>query len=398
MSHAKAWGNYAQVGGDAPIFSTKNTYSSQTAFNAQTMFSTPTTNNNPNLVPEKQKSWEIGVEGSFLKDRIGFNLAYYKSQQINQIMPASVSTSTGFSTFYVNGGSIQNSGVEISINLVPVRTRTFSWNMDINWSKNIQKVLSLYDNQPLYEVAGYQNSVRLVAEPGKPYQLQGLDYTYLNGKRIIQSNGMYALNSNAYSDLGTPNPDWIGGINNSFKYKNVALSFLIDVHHGGNVYSLDMDYGSFSGLYPRTAGLNDLGNPVRSPLTNDKTSGGIILKGVTANGTPNTVRIDESSLDNGAWTFSSAGGEAAKEFVYDASYIKLREVAITYSIPSKIFGNKFIKGIDIAISGRNLWIIHKNLPYADPEQGQASGNASMGYQNGAYPSVRTIGGLLKVKF
>jgi hypothetical protein len=178
----------------------------------------------------------------------------------------------------------------------------------------------------------------------------------------------------------------------------VALSFLIDVHHGGNVYSLDMDYGSFSGLYPRTAGLNDLGNPVRSPLTNDKTSGGIILKGVTANGTPNTVRIDESSLDNGAWTFSSAGGEAAKEFVYDASYIKLREVAITYSIPSKIFGNKFIKGIDIAISGRNLWIIHKNLPYADPEQGQASGNASMGYQNGAYPSVRTIGGLLKVKF
>ena len=400
LSHSKAWANYAEVSGDAPIFSLANTYTSQTPFNSQTMFSTPSTNNNPNLVPERQKQYEFGIESSFLKDRIGFNVAYYHAQQINQIMPASVSTSTGFSTFYVNGGAIQNSGVEVSVNLVPVKTANFSWNMAINWSKNTQKVLSLYNGQPQYVVASYQNAIRLVAKPGKPYQLQGTDYVYLIGQREIDANGYYMIASNAYSDLGTPNPDWIGGINNTFKYKNFAFSFLIDMRKGGSVYSLDMDYGSSSGLYPRTAGYNDLGNPVRSPLTNDNKSGGIILKGVTSSGAANTVRIDESDINNGAFSFSSAYGEADKEFVYDASYIKLRELAITYSIPSRVFGKglSFVKGVDFSLTGRNLWIIQKNLPYADPEQGQASGNASMGFQNGAYPTMRTFGAILKVKF
>jgi hypothetical protein len=110
--------------------------------------------------------------------------------------------------------------------------------------------------------------------------------------------------------------------------------------------------------------------------------------------------VDESGLYTGNWTFSSAGAEAHEQFVYDASFVKLREVVLTYSLPARIFQNgaRFIKGIDISLSGRNLWIIHKNLPYADPEQGQASGNASMGFQNGAYPTVRTMGAALKVNF
>jgi len=400
LSHGKVWTNYAEVGSDAPIFSLANTYISQTPFNSQTMYSTPSTNNNPNLVPERQKQYEFGVEASFLKDRLGFNLAYYHAQQINQIMPTSVSTSTGFSHFYVNGGAIQNSGVELSLNLVPVKIKNFTWDMNINWSKNEQKVLSLYNGQAQYLISNYQNSIRLVAKPGKAYQLQGTDYVYLNGQREIDATGHYVIASNIYSDLGTPNPDWIGGINNSFKYKNIALSFLVDVRHGGKVYSLDMDYGSSSGLYPRTAGYNDLGNPVRSPLTGDSKSGGIILKGVTSNGAANKVRIDESDIGLGNYSFSSAYGEADREFVYDASYIKLRELAITYSLPSKFFSKNagFIKGLDFSISGRNLWIIQKNLPYADPEQGQASGNASMGFQNGAYPTIRTIGANIKVKF
>jgi TonB-linked SusC/RagA family outer membrane protein len=399
LSHGKVWGNYAEVGGDAPIFSIANTYVAQTPISGQTMFSTPSTNNNPNLLPERQKGWETGIEASFLNDRVGFNVAYFSGKQINQIMPANVSTSTGFSTFYVNGGAIQNSGVEVSLNLTPVRTRNFSWDINANWSAQKQKVLSLYNGQPLYAVANYQNSVRLVAEPGKPYQLQGTAYTYLNGQREVDATtGFPILKAGQYNDLGTPNPDWFGGINNTFRYKNLALSFLVDMRHGGKVYSLDMDYGSFSGLYPRTAGKNSTGGEVRGDLSS---GGGYVFKGVTPDGKPNTTKIDESSLDNGAWTFGSlSGAEAHQEFVYDASYVKLREVALTYSIPAKSFekGGSFIKGIDVSITGRNLWIIHKNEPYADPEQGQASGNASIGYQNGAYPSVRTIGGLVKFKF
>ena len=400
LTSAKAWGNYAAVGGDAPLYSVHNTYISRVPFNSQTLFSTSYTNNNPNLVPERQKGWEVGLEAAFFNDRLGFSATYYKTKQVDQIMPVSVSMSTGYSTFFVNGGAIQNSGVEISFNGTPVRTTNFKWNVNVNWSANRQIVLSLYNDQPSYTVAVYQNAVRLTAVKGKPYQIQATDYVYLNGQRVVDETGHYKITDNIYSDLGTPNPDWIGGINNTLQYKNLSFNFLIDVRKGGSVYSLDMDYGSSSGIYPRTAGLNDLGNPVRDPLTDDDKSGGIILPGVTEDGKPNTKRIDESDANNGAFSFGSSNGEAHREFVYDASYIKLRELAITYSFAAKVFTKHFdfIKGIDLSLTGRNLWIIHKNLPYADPEQGQASGNASMGFQNGAYPTIRTVGVLVKVKF
>jgi TonB-linked SusC/RagA family outer membrane protein len=398
LSSAKLRANYAQVGGDAPLFSLQNTYAAGTAFNSRTVFTTATTNNNPNLMPEQTNSYELGLEASFLKSRIGFDVTYYHLQSINQILPVTVSRGSGFNTFYVNGGTVQNQGVELSINMVPVQTKDFRWNLAINWSKNQSKTVSLYNGQPSYTVASYQNAIQLVAETGNAYGiLRGTDYKYLNGQRLIDANGYYVLSSNKLSDIGNINPDWIGGITNSFKYKNVAFSFLIDVHQGGQLYSLDMDYGSSSGLYPENAGgNNDLGKPARAPLS---AGGGIILKGVTADGKPNTTRIDESDINNGNYTFSSAYGEADKSYVYDASYVKLREVALSYSLPKKMIAKiNFFKGIDIALTGRNLWIIHKNLPYSDPEQGQASGNASVGFQNGAYPSIRTFGCNVKFKF
>jgi len=122
---------------------------------------------------------------------------------------------------------------------------------------------------------------------------------------------------------------------------------------------------------------------------------------VTADGKANTTR-DYEDLTNGFWTFGSGNGqgaEAEKQFVYSASYVKLREVAFTYSIPARaLTGLHSVKAIDLSLSGRNLLILHKDLPYADPEQGQAAGNGSIGFQNGAYPSMRTVNFILKVKF
>jgi TonB-linked SusC/RagA family outer membrane protein len=399
LSYGKLWVNYAEVGGDAEAYSTLNTFLNAPPFNGNTLFGAPFVNRNPNLMPERNKAYEIGLEARFLKNRLGFTVDYYHSKQTDQIMPVSVSNATGFSTFVVNGGAVQNQGVEVSLNVVPVRGPNFSWDMTVNWSKNINKVLSLYNNQPSYTIQSYQNSVQLVAEVGKPYGvIRGTDYTYdkATGQRIVDASGQYILADNPLSDIGNMNPDWLGSISNSLSYKNISLNFLVDVRQGGQLYSLDMDYGSYSGLYPRTAGLNDLGKPVRAPLSE---GGGIILKGVTEDGKPNTVRIDESDINTGNYSFSSGNYEAHKEFIYDASYVKLREVAITYSFPKKTIEKwRFIKGLDISLTGRNLWIIHKNLPYADPEQGQASGNGSMGYQNGAYPIMRTFGANLRVKF
>jgi TonB-linked SusC/RagA family outer membrane protein len=399
ISYGKVWANYAQVGGDAPYYNVFNTYTINTPLNGQAVMNGTTSKPNQNLLPEKNKSYEAGLEMNFLNNRIGFTADYFHAVQSEEILPINVSTSTGYNTFNVNGGSVENQGVEVTANISPVKTRNFSWNITVNWTKPTNKVLSLYGGQPSYAIAGLQNNIQIVAEVGKPYGvIRGSDYTYINGQRVIAANGTFVDSSNTLADIGNIQPSWFGGINNSFTYKNFTFSFLIDVHQGGQVYSLDLDYGSFSGLYPRTAGLNDLGNPLRSAPS---AGGGVILKGVTADGKANTTR-DYEDLTNGFWTFGSGNGygaEAQKQFVYSASYVKLREMALTYSIPSKsLEGLHSVKGIDLSLSGHNLLILHKDLPYADPEQGQAAGNSSVGFQNGAYPSMRTLNFILKVKF
>jgi len=400
LSFGKVWANYAEVGGDAPYYSVYDTYTLNTPYNGNPLENGSPNHQNQNLLPEENKTYEAGLEMDFLNNRLGFNATYYHSVQSKEILPINVSTSTGFNTFYVNGGSVENQGVELTANFAPVRSRDFSWNINVNWTKPKNKVLSLYGNEPSYAITSYQNNIQEVAEVGKPYGvIRGSDYTYINGQRVISAAGTYVDSSNSLSDIGNIQPSWYGGINNSFSYKNFSLSFLIDVHQGGQLYDLDMDYGSFSGLYPRTAGFNDLGNPLRSDPAN---GGGVILKGISqVTGKANTIR-DYEDLTNGFWTFGSGNGqgaEAEKQFIYSASYVKLREVAFTYSIPSKSLTNLHsVKGIDLSLSGRNLWIIHKDVPYADPEQGQANGNGSIGFQNGSYPSMRTLNFILKVKF
>lgn len=190
--------------------------------------------------------------------------------------------------------------------------------------------------------------------------------------------------------IGNPNPDWIGGINNRLSYKNLSLSFLVDVRQGGDLFSLDMYYGLDGGLYPETAGLNDLGNPSRNTLAE---GGGVIMPGVTGDGKLNTIRVSNTSSGTYGYSYNPAAG-----FIYDASFVKLREAVLTYSF-SKVLMAKLnpLKGVDLSLVGRNLWIIHKNMPYSDPEEIVSSGNLQ-GYQGGAYPTTRTLTFNLRVRF
>lgn len=401
LTYGKLRANYAAVGGDAPYFSLVNTYISTSPLNGQTIFNSPVVNNNPNLLPEMNHTYEIGAELSFLESRLGFDVTYYHAQEINEIMPINVSTASGYSQFYVNGGTVQNAGVELTVNLTPIKTRDFRWDMTVNWTKNNSKVISLYNNQPSFEITGFPNAVQLVAEKGKPYgELWGSDYVYTHGQ-IRDSLGYPEKATNALSDIGNINPKWYGGINNSFHYKNFSLSFLIDVKKGGDVYSLDMDYGSSGGLPPRTAGYNKNHIGVRAPLAD---GGGYLFPGVDVSGKPNGTLVDASDINLGLFPFSSINKEAARTFVYDAGYVKLREAAFTYSLPASTLKHmNFVKGLDLSLTGRNLWIIHKNLPYADPEQGVPSlgtygTNGSTGYQSGSYPVFRTFGFNVKARF
>jgi hypothetical protein len=228
---------------------------------------------------------------------------------------------------------------------------------------------------------------------GHPYgEIRGTNFIYdsASGQPIVGANGRYLKTATSNETIGNINPDWIGGINNTFKYKNIGLSFLIDVRQGGSVFSTDMYYGLATGLYSETAGLNDLGNSNRGLAANNQ---GFIRPGVTQDGKVNTIRVNNSNY--GAYGYS-VNPDAA--FVYDASYVKLREASISYSFPANLITKlKVVKGIDLSLIGRNLWIIHKNLPYSDPEEGLSSGNIQ-GYQVGAYPTVRTFALNLKLNF
>jgi TonB-linked SusC/RagA family outer membrane protein len=393
--------NYATVGNDAPWGSTKDNYDQPTPFGGTTLFSLPGTKNNPNLRPEETTSREIGLEMSFLKNRVGFDVSYYHTNTTDQIFPVATSTATGFSSKFVNAGDIENKGVELSIYGTPIRTQDFQWNININWTRNRNKVLSLYNDSKNLLLGSFQGGVSVNASLGEPYgTIQGRTWLMIDpndatktvpwngsGAKVVGANGYYPSTTTTTNVIGNINPDWIGGIYNSFKYKNLSLGFLLDMRQGGEVWSLDMYYGlNYTGVYAESAGLNDLGKPLRNSLAD---GGGVILEGVTADGKANTKRV---AMDAN-WPGLPAAG-----FSYDASFVKLREANITYTFPATFFKRvNVIKGIDLSLIGRNLWIIHKNLPYSDPEENLSAGNIQ-GMQSGAYPTTRTMGVNLKVRF
>jgi TonB-linked SusC/RagA family outer membrane protein len=403
LSYGKLRANYAELGNSAPAHSTTDVFVKPDPYGSATLFSVSGTKNNANLRPERTKSYELGLEMNFLRSRLGFDVTYYNAKSVDQILPVAVSTATGYDREYVNAGVIQNKGWEVSLNGSPFKTKDFEWNINVNWSKNNNKVLSLFgpDSSAVLQLGSFQGGVTINAVPGQPYgQIRGKDFIYTNGQPTVKANGYYAITSTSNNVIGNATPEWLGGVNNSFRYKDITLSFLIDVRQGGDIFSLDTYYGMATGLYDVTAGKNDLGKDVRDHVAN---GGGVILPGVTADGKPNTTRVNgDVKDDNGdLQTLFGVFGyyrNPAKKFVYDGSYVKLREVTLTYALPSSILGNgKIFKGIDVSVFGRNLWIIHKNMPYSDPEELLSSGNIQ-GYQSGAFPTLRSIGVNLKFKF
>jgi TonB-linked SusC/RagA family outer membrane protein len=401
--------NYAEVGSGTGYDQLINTYVVNQPMNGANN-ANPAVKKNPDLVPERTKSWETGLEMNFFDSRLGVDIALYKSNSYNQIMTIPISQTAGYSSLVVNAGDIENKGVEIAITGTPVRKGDFRWDVMLNWSKNKNMVVELYSdpttgNKITNLVLGsFQGGITINATEGQPYGvIKGKDYTYdANGNKIISAaSGLPVKSTTATEIIGNNTPDYLTGLNNAFSYKNVTLSFLIDMQKGGDIFSLDMYYGMSSGLYPETAGANDLGNPVRDPIVGDPgaygaESGGYIIEGVNvdANGvsTPNQTRVDATTADG--WGYAV---EPQRAFVYDASYVKLREVALSYSLPSDLLKKTFLKGVTLSAVGSNLWIMSKNLPYADPESGLSAGNLQ-GYTIGSLPTTRDFSFNLKLNF
>ncbi|MHB1197554.1 MAG: SusC/RagA family TonB-linked outer membrane protein [Lutibacter sp.] len=391
LSFGKARVNYAEVGSSAGFAQLKDVLTKPDPFGSTQIYSVNSTKRNPDLKPESTKSIEAGLEMFVLNRRLGIDFSWYKTNTVDQIMPVSISTSTGYSSKYVNAGEIQNKGIELSLTGTPIKTDDFRWDVNVNWSKNESEVISLYEEVKNLPLGSFQGGITINATIGQPYgTIQGTDFVYTNGQRTINSLGYYVKTATTNNVIGNMNPEWNGGINNKFSYKNFNLSFLIDIQKGGSVFSLDTWYGYATGLYDNSVGLNDRGVEMRETLAN---GGGVLFQGVQADGSVNTIYGRGDYYGNG----SGYGRAPNALHIYDASYVKLREVNFSYSLPSKILENSFISALQLSVIGSNLWIIHKNMPYADPEAGLSSGNLQ-GYQSGVLPSTRDLGFNVKIQF
>lgn len=421
LSFAKLRANYAEVGGDAPVYSVFSTYSQNTSWGDLALMSVNSTLQNPNLLPERTKAYEVGLEINLFNQRLFLDVAAYKENSFNQILNVLVDDASGYNRQWVNGGEIQNQGIEVAFVGTPVKTNNFSWDIGVNWFKNQNEVISLYqdadgnavDNMLIYSAW----DVSINATPGQPYGvIKGTDFVYTNGEKTVGEDGYYLYatdeDGNVIEDavIGNIQPDWNMSLNSSMNYKGFGFNFLFDMQQGGDIYSVNTKYGQATGVYEETAEDNVLGNPMRDNLVSlvdgdlgpnysgglpldeaDPTSGGYILPGVKEDGTDNDILVN-----SGRWgrAFYYNNSPTAR-YVFDASYIKLREVSISYSLPSSLVSKTPLSQIVVSLVGRNLAILHKNTKHFDPEASLGSGN-QQGIETGSYPTTRTFGFNLKL--
>ena len=419
LSFGKLRANWANVGSDAPANALIDAYGIGTPFNGTTLASAPSTQNNAGLLPENTTSTELGLEVKMFDNRLGFDVSSYSRSTENQILPAQVSTATGTYYKYVNAGQIDNNGLEVSAYVTPIKTKDFQWDVNINWSTNDNEVVSLFGDSQSLLLGSVQGGVNMTARVGEAYgTLEGTQFVRDGGTGAplvydwASSRGGARYYTGDVGVIGNVQADWRGGINNAFSYKNVRLSALIDMQMGGDFFSLDTYYGYGTGVYDFSAGTNAAGNPIRS---NIEDGGGLTWDEVAHLGIEGVRQWDGTSVDaegnptgttentSSMWmndygnVLGWALGGPKEMHIHDASFVKLREVALTFTFPTSALGDLPIAGVDVSFVGRNLAILYKNTPFSDPEAGLSAGNLQ-GYQSGAYPTLREVGVNLRVKF
>ncbi|MFY0252544.1 SusC/RagA family TonB-linked outer membrane protein [Chitinophaga sp. 30R24] len=352
-----------------------------------TAFTGPRTLPLANLKPQKINTFELGTDLSFLKNRIGLNFTYYNTVTKQQIVAITVPTSTGYFANNTNIGRVRNKGLEAALNLVPLKSRNFTWSMNVNFAKNKQVVEELYPGLDLYNMSSGWSNLSVSAHKGETFGLYGKGWQRdKDGNVIIDPKNGLRLAGDV-TRLGDIYPDWTMGINNNFNYKGFSLSFLIDIRQGGVMYS-----GTVASL--RGSGL--------AAETGANRENRFIDKGVNVDGsgksTPNATPV-QSMQD--FWSNYAAVGNTEGN-VFDASFAKLREVRLGYALPAKLLGNqKVIKGLELGLEARNVWLIKSHVPHIDPELNFFGANSSVvgeGVEFNSVPSTRSWGINLRASF
>lgn len=404
ISFAKVRASWAQVGNDTESYLINSAYTLYGIDNTYGL-SVPTTSYDQNLKPERKNSWEVGLDWRFLKNRIGIDFTYYKENTKNQIMEISVPSESGLSSQLINAGNIQNQGIEIALNTTPIQTKDWTWDLNFTYTKNKSKIVSLHENVADYitlvGMAAYGNyRIASVAEVGGEYGLLKSDaapnYDEKTGLPILDlsyynSNyhAVYYGRSGEVRTVGSTQPDFLGSVNTSLRYKDFTLRASLDARFGGMVAIYGSHYGTCYGFLER------------SMVGTDSEHGGITYTSIWDGNTyddgiiPNAIMPGGSTINTptGTYTIAEDGetyaslvergivdpqhastytmfqnmwGTAAvwknNDWFHELNYIALREVSLSYRMPQNIAKKIGANNINLTLTGRNLGYLLNSLP------------------------------------
>ena len=338
------------------------------------------------LGPETTTEFEIGTNLEFFNGRIALDATYYNRETVDQNIPVDVSPASGFTSQFANAGTMRNSGIELSLNAAAVQAGDFGWAVNVNFATFNNEVVDIIEGVESIS-AGSTWAADLRIREGYPYMgVWGGDFIRQNYQldegtgMVLQNEGPVVVDSDGQPIgitprmfLGSSIPDFTGGIRNVFTYKGLNLGVLVDFQKGGAIHSTSLQWAAYSGMLEETVFQN--GVNIRE--------NGLVLDAVDESGNPNTQAIDAQTYYTSYWNV------AAPNF-YDASYINLREVNLSYTLPMNFVQKIGFQRASVGVFGRNLALLHSNVPHIDPQVITGSGNVQ-GLENAQVPPTRSIG-------
>ena len=391
LSFGKIRASFAYAGSDTDPYRINQTYKLGSIYNGSPLQTISTTLNNDQLLPERNRSLEPGADLRFFHNRLGVDVTYYRSDAHDLITKVALPVPSGYSFKFLNTGHVRNQGWEVVLSATPVKTKLFEWNANINWARNRSEVIKVVDGNPNVQLLKSSN-VSIMLEEGMPYGvIRGRAWKRDDqGRKLVDSSGKILVTDNTQY-LGCAEPKWTGSFGSNFRIQNFTVSFLFDVRIGGTLYSGTWNRATTAGVVAESAEGREgyyLSNVIYGESSAKATSGYQYPDAYFEDGTPCLLFVKPNNR------YASFDERS----VFDASYIKFRELSVAYSLPKSIIKKLPISGLRLAVVGRNLAILHQNTPKGiDPEASSSSGNAQ-GIEYGGMPPVSSVGFDIKLTF
>jgi len=410
FSYGKLRASWAKVSNAPGAYKNSLNYTTYSSYDGQSVVNVKNTSApNANLTYQTKKGIEFGLETAWFKNRLRADITVYREDTSDQTLDLASSATSGYEFLSVNAGELRNEGIEIFLSGTPIKTKDFEWGIDLNFSKNKNSILSLHPDINTYTIseARWANAA-IVAQVGGQYgSIIGRDFQRTpEGEMIIGANGLPTYTENKVV-LGKGVPDWAAGLTNRFSYKGITLQFLLDMKFGMDVYSMTNSLAAAKGLLDITTEGRDEFIAARTQAAASDPNfvfkdwvptAGYVANGVVNTGTAdNPVYVKNTKPVDPQEYWRSVTDATPAPFIYDASYVKLREVSLGYTIPKSVFGGAKINSIYVSVFGRNLLTFNKDLPNIDPESMYTSGNGQ-GFEYGSLPSRQSYGFNIKVTF